>query len=669
MSYNITLSSSMRSNLLSLRNIATQMSKTQNILSTGKKINNAIDNATSYYQARSLTHRAADLNSLLDSMSQGIQTIKAAVEGLESGIKVLEQAKAVVNEAEIISNHITNHKRPSEFISKGYTIIDSNNIGEIDYLLTTNTKFALSEDITLDKTLLINNSDILIDGNGYSLSVTDNASNEGIKTTGSNIQITNISIEYKSSTNDTNSSVISVEGKNAEVTLTNVKINNNSDGYGVIVKDAAVANIDKSCSIKGQLKIYADALFDGQTNTQYIIDSFNGGALSGAVDFTSSYYVGDEKGDFGLGKWYLPAIGELIDLYGTDYDKITEFSGNSGINGNNINTINKTLDVISKDVTAKQLKNWYWSSTERTIYTAWGLSSNNGSRIDGYKPNNHYVRSFLKLDNFFNPFSDSKPQIGDIVYLDKTWGTLNDYDKTKASQIAGIVCDVNGDGSVKIVNLTDSGYFSWTSNDNDVNGIDEVSGALSDIHQDSRINIIESVISPENNISNIVEKPSYDKYIEQYKTILNQYDNLIKDTSYQGKNLLIGNKLNVIFDENRLHQLSIDGRDISSVNIGIKNIEWTDISDIHKTIKELSDAINIIRNYSSELGNKLNIIQTRQIFTDTLVDVLEVGADKLVLADMNEVSAEYLMLQTRQQLAVNSLSLASQSAKSILSLF
>ena len=49
--------------------------------------------------------------------------------------------------------------------------------------------------------------------------------------------------------------------------------------------------------------------------------------------------------------------------------------------------------------------------------------------------------------------------------------------------------------------------------------------------------------------------------------------------------------------------------------------------------------------------------------------MLEVGADKLVLADMNEASAEYLMLQTRQQLAVNSLSLASQSAKSVLNLF
>ena len=99
MSYNIALSSSMRSNLLSLRNIATQMNRTQNILSTGLKVNSAIDNASSYYQARSLTNRATDLNNLLDSMSQGIQTIQTAITGLDSANAYLEQALSVAKQA------------------------------------------------------------------------------------------------------------------------------------------------------------------------------------------------------------------------------------------------------------------------------------------------------------------------------------------------------------------------------------------------------------------------------------------------------------------------------------------------------------------------------------------------------------------------------------------
>ena len=95
----ITLTSSMRSNLASLKTIATQMNKTQQILSTGKKVNSAIDNASSYYQARSLTNRANDLNSLLDTMGQGIQTIQAATQGLDNAISFIEQATAVANQA------------------------------------------------------------------------------------------------------------------------------------------------------------------------------------------------------------------------------------------------------------------------------------------------------------------------------------------------------------------------------------------------------------------------------------------------------------------------------------------------------------------------------------------------------------------------------------------
>ena len=55
----------MRSNLLSLKNIATQMDKTQLILATGKKVNSAIDNASSYYQARSLTAELGNQYSII----------------------------------------------------------------------------------------------------------------------------------------------------------------------------------------------------------------------------------------------------------------------------------------------------------------------------------------------------------------------------------------------------------------------------------------------------------------------------------------------------------------------------------------------------------------------------------------------------------------------------
>ena len=76
-----------------------------------------------------------------------------------------------------------------------------------------------------------------------------------------------------------------------------------------------------------------------------------------------------------------------------------------------------------------------------------------------------------------------------------------------------------------------------------------------------------------------------------------------------------------------------------------------------------------VRDMVESLGNNLSIIQTRENFTDKLIDVLQTGADYLVLADMNEESANYLALQTRNNLAVNALALAAQSGNAVLKLF
>ena len=96
------------------------------------------------------------------------------------------------------------------------------------------------------------------------------------------------------------------------------------------------------------------------------------------------------------------------------------------------------------------------------------------------------------------------------------------------------------------------------------------------------------------------------------------------------------------------------------------NIEKDAIS---KSITQVEDAVSKLRNMASVFGNNYSIVENREEFTENLINVLEEGADKLTLADMNEESANMLALQTRQQLAINSLSLASQAAQSVLSLF
>lgn len=95
----VTLTSAMRANLYSLQGTASLMSTIQGRLSTGKKVNSALDNPNNYFSAQSLTSRASDIGSLLDGMGQAIQTIKAANQGIESAKKVVDQMKAVASSA------------------------------------------------------------------------------------------------------------------------------------------------------------------------------------------------------------------------------------------------------------------------------------------------------------------------------------------------------------------------------------------------------------------------------------------------------------------------------------------------------------------------------------------------------------------------------------------
>ena len=167
--------------------------------------------------------------------------------------------------------------------------------------------------------------------------------------------------------------------------------------------------------------------------------------------------------------------------------------------------------------------------------------------------------------------------------------------------------------------------------------------------------------------ANTTELASYQK---QFNAIREQAVNLIKDASYQGVNLLKKQDLTVVFNEGRTNTLTIKGSDVEKdVAVLSADANWTDATKVAETIQSITEGMTKLRSISSEMGNAYSIIQTRQDFTEALIDVLETGADDLVLADMNEESANYLALQTRQQLAINSLSLASQSAQSVLQLF
>ena len=732
MTNKISLTASMRTNLLSLQNISKQVDRTQQRLSTGNKVNSAIDNPSSYYTARSLTNRAGDLDALLDSMGQAVQTIKAATEGIDKGIVFLEQMQSVAEQAlenpatavggtgdtgdtEQVPELVT--KDLEEYLAQGYTAITADmSADEINALMTDGAKLVLAEDVTLNNSLVIGAS-VTIDGNGHKLTYDDSAVGNGamIMFMGGDSTLSNISLDF---TTDITQSGVSTavavmnQGDGASVDISSIQIRNPDDnGYGILAGLGGKVTLDSTGGIEvtgaNAQKVAGDdrsGVYDGQSNTQKIVAQLGNKAL--AAYAATQFYVGDKNGDFGQGNWYLPSIGELMEMYGTDMSAVSdEFAGTSGATGTNKNLINTALSTLaSAGVEAETLSGYYWSSSEYSAGTSWVLAMGNGGRNDYGKSSYGYVRVFQLVENCFNPSTlsaSAQSKVGDVMYDDESWGSADDYAAAAASgkKAVGVITEVLDDGSVKIMNLKDlrfgstdtAGNFDpehpysgskntqwatddeWTTNINDlpdfwagnitITGVSR-SAADGGVNASSAAASVSAAAADAENTGAINAA-----YADQYNELLRQYDLLLDDASYKSINLLRGGELDVIFNELRDSHLNIVGQDLSSQKIGLSAAVWETKANVASALDEVRRGILTLRSAAGELGNNYSIVQNRQEFTENLINILTEGADKLVLADMNEESANMLALQTRQQLAVNSLSLASQSSQAVLKLF
>ena len=161
----------------------------------------------------------------------------------------------------------------------------------------------------------------------------------------------------------------------------------------------------------------------------------------------------------------------------------------------------------------------------------------------------------------------------------------------------------------------------------------------------------------------------------QFNELLSQVNSIANDSTFNGLNLLQAtpDNLAVEFNEDNTSNLTITGLDsttaTSGINIAVAANNFGLTANIDTALTSISSALTTLRSNASTLGSNNTILTTRLDFTKNLVNTLETGSGKLTLADLNEESANLLALQTRQQLGLNSLALASQSERAILSLF
>ncbi len=589
MAVNITLTSSMRSNLSSLKSLASQMSTTQTRLSTGKKVNSAIDNANSYYQSRALTNRASDLDMLLDAMGQSIQTVTSAVHGLEKSAEMLENAAVIAKEAyeaAIIPEKAWFEAQVGPngaVVTTAQELRDAINANK--EMICVYGKIDLGE-ITSGLTLKANQKLVGIGYFGDFDSETEKWSSiSGVITDSGAINMVTAS----------SGSYI------ADVTLKASSARNNASISVVYAGNMELHNVDICIN---NLRTYDDARYDfiGISKGNSIVTiSGNSTVRSTGNSHRSMLLRGGYSG--GYKKAFVV----------TDNSRLRLLNGD-------INIYDSQLNIGKNSVV--------YSSSKSSLYNSTYIA-----HIDLQEPSSKFIASKNSIISSHTYLAMA--QGAELTARGKTYKANEDFTEIKACSANNVF---SGSFLAKVTQLDDDTEYSQYTRDTTNSKAKQM-------------------------------LPELNKIATQYTEMMTAYDEMVADSGYQGVNLIKGGKLTTMFNEDRTHSYTINGKDMSSNNIGIVTREWVTKDDIAQSIKEIQNAMSSIRDEVSRLGNSLSIIETRMDFTDAMCDVLQTGADDLVLADMNEESANYLALQTRNNLAVNALALAAQSNNAVLKLF
>lgn len=154
-----------------------------------------------------------------------------------------------------------------------------------------------------------------------------------------------------------------------------------------------------------------------------------------------------------------------------------------------------------------------------------------------------------------------------------------------------------------------------------------------------------------------------------FNSVREQINRITQDAQYRGINLLDGEQIVSIFNENGTSTLTIEGINFTASGLGVIEADFSSLESSELGSEQARTALLAIRQYTQSLANELSIIQSRETFTRELINTLKAGRDDLIVADANEEGANLLAAQTRQSVAVSVLALLGQQNNAILRLF
>jgi flagellin len=536
----ITLTAGIRQNLLSLQQTSADLQTTQERLATGKKVNTAFDNPTSYFTSQALTNRANDLSALLDQIGQAQQTLSEANNGLTSLTSLLEQALSTAQQAQQAALGTVNYSTITGTVginndttqavstatvaaavaSSGVTASVQSNVnlssagiatlqsgdtlvytlGSHTVTATFGTVDATASNTFTDAAGLIN---VLNSGAGGSgnfgtaaTAITDAA---GGVTVWSNDLATNFSVSYTSAHLTANPSYVTDNNLSLGSALTLSDGTHNASFYYV------AQNAQAADGTFGNIAGLISAIGNNASSVHSTITPTNPGA-SGDLQLAAANNVGITVGG---------AIGSALGFSTSTYK----------------NNYNAQLAGISGDSLTIQV-----GSDTHTI--AFG---NGANQIATKTDLTSLLAGFSDITGSFNSSND-------LVLTPNSTATITVGGTPAAAALFGI-------------NL---GSYSPTA----------------------------TVVTPDTTRSTLQTN---------YNALLSQIDQLAGDTSYNGIDLLTNNSLTVVFNETNTSSLTIQGVNDNSGGLGLSqlnNNEFQDNNSIANVITNINNAITNVRSQS-----------------------------------------------------------------------
>jgi flagellin-like hook-associated protein FlgL len=642
----INLSGAVRRNLLSLQNTAELLGRTQERLATGNKVNSALDNPTNFFTASALNSRASDIGRLLDSVSNGVQTLKAADTGIKSLTKLVENAQATARQAL--------QAPKGEYEYKKASLLGTVGLGADVASKAQGTGFVAADvSVARGSTLLSTAADTAAAATSTKSGVTGTAT------------LASLGIL------DGDSFTIDIEGAGA-VTV--------SFGDGAGAAGAGDVDVDPAAGTVQDLidAVNGDAAFDGVT--MGIVD----GKLTVTSDTLESYFTvaaGAQDGLDALGLVAndyaasnpalqgLVAAGETLTINGTAAATITF---GTDVAGGEVSTVEGLIDAINAetantDITASlsadgQLVLTGVDDTEFTLDGAAAVSSL------GFKTTSELESSTITAlegkkftiavnggTNIEFTFGAKAGQISSQDELAKRLQEITGLDDTATAFANGLLSissedtdgkfRIGGDDDVLEALGIERKTFSASNPDladlsgrsievsvgtqrktitfgddagvGQVNSVAELKSVLAEIGAELTTEVtadgevLSITTTAENASKNITISDESDQYAlsrlglesgvaeaevtaiidpnsrrasleSDFNDLLKQLDSLARDASYNGVNLLDGDDLTVIFNETGKSRLDITGAKFSAEGMGLLAVVQNDFQDDNK---------------------------------------------------------------------------------------